>query len=225
MTNDEMIASALGEMLEKEIAECDKLPDHKFSHRFNRKMKNLLQSCAVDNSHTSRLHIGKRMLVAIIAIGSLLLLMGAAATTYVLWNNFHMQDLSLYTLLNISDVEDCPNTLEERYELTADLGGFTENVLSDDEYLYFVEYKSEEKNINISFMQQTKQGITQALNTEDSAPPIEVVVNDCKGIYYETRYGSRMLIWDTGDYLINLGTKGISKDELFSLAKTVQKVE
>ena len=224
MTNDEMIAAALEQELTDEIAECEKLPDHKFSHRFDRKMKRLMQSDIGGNNNTSRLRIGKRLLVAIVIVGSLLLLMGAAITTYVLWDNFHLQDLSLYTLLNITDVENCPKTLEYHYEITADLSGFTEDVLSDDEYDYFVEYRNE-KHIIISFMQQTKHGITHALNTGDMDPPIEVIVNGCKGIYYETKYGSHVLIWDTGDYLLELGVKGISKNELFSLAKTVQKAE
>ena len=225
MTKDEMIAAALEQELTDEIAECEKLPDHKFSHGFDRKMKKLLQSNIGGNNNTSRLHIGKRLLVAIVIVGSLLLLMGAAVTTYVLWDNFHLQDLSLYTLLNITDVENCPKTLEYHYEITADLSGFTENILDDDEICFFVEYKNEEKNIKISFTQETKHGLTKMLNTEDKDPPIEVTVNGCKGIYFESKKGGHVLILDTGDYLIELIVHGIGKDELFSLAKTVQKVE
>lgn len=222
MTNDEMIAEALELDLTNEMAECEALPDHKFSRSFDRKMKKLLQSNVNDNSFP--LHIGKRTITAIIIAASLLLLMGAAATAYVLWDNFHLQDLSLYTLLNISDVENCPKTLEYHYKITADLSGFTENIIDDDEYLYFVEYRNEE-NIFVSFMQLPKQGVTMALNTEDMDPPIEVIINDCKGIYYETKYGSYVLIWDTGDYLLELTVKKIGKNELFLLAETVQKAE
>ncbi len=225
MTNDEMFAAALEQALADEIAECEKLPDHKFSRGFDRKMKKLMQSGIAEERHTSRSRIGRRLPVAVIITISVFLLAGAAATTYYLWHNFRLQDRGLYTLLNITDVESCPNTLEERYRLTADLSGFTENVLSDDEILYLVEYENKEKGIKLSFTQDTKHGTTRMLNTEDTDPPIEVTVNGCNGIYYKTKYGTHVLIWDIGDYMIDLSAHGISKDDLFSLAKFVQKVE
>lgn len=55
--------------------------------------------------------------------------------------------------------------------------------------------------------------------------PKEVKVNGCNGIYYATKYGNQTLIWDNGDYLITLTARGIGENELFELAKFVQKVE
>lgn len=224
MTNDEMFALALDQALTDEIAECEKLPSHKFSRDFDRKMKKLLQSDIADEHHTSRPRVGRRLPVAVIIIISLFLLMGAAASTYLLWNNFRMQDRGLYTLLNITDIENCPSTLEDRYELMADLSDFTKTIISDEPFAYDVEYDSDEKNIHIVFSQNIKHTI-YALNTEEMNSPIKVTVNGCNGIYYETKYGSHVYIWDTGDYLIELSAHGIGKDELFSLAKFVQKVE
>lgn len=224
MTNDETFAKALEQALDEEIAECENLPDHKFSRGFDRKMKKLLRSGIAEDQQTSGARVGRRLPIAVIVLIVVFLLMGAVATTYVLWNNFRLQDRGLYTLLHITDVDDCPKTLEERYRLTADLSGFTENVLSDDELMYFVEYENKEKDIKISFSQNIKS-TTYTLNTENKEPPIEVTVNDCKGIYYETKYGAHVFIWDTGDYLIDLAVSGIGQDELFSLAKFVQKVE
>lgn len=224
MTN-EMIAAALDQALTYEIAECEKLPDHKFSHRFDQKMKKLLQGGIGDNNNTSRLRIGKRLLVAIVIVGSLLLLMGAAVTAYVLWGNFHLRDMGTYTLFNMTDIENCPYFIEEYYEIIADLSGFTEDIISDDKITFLVEYKNKENNVKISFLQQIKHGFTMALNTEDTDQPIEVTVNGCNSIYYQTKYGSHVLIWDTGDYLLELGAYGVSKNELFLLAEYVQKVE
>lgn len=102
---------------------------------------------------------------------------------------------------------------------------FTENVILDDELTYFVEYEDKEKGIKVSFKQDTKHGVTMMLNTKDKDPPIKVTVNGCNGIYYESKYGNPVLIWDTGDYLIDLSAHGVGKNELFSLAKFVQKVE
>lgn len=134
-----------------------------------------------------------------------------------------MQDRGLYSLLNITNVESCPKTLEEHYRLTADLSGFTENVIDNDELSYFVEYNNT-NNIHIAFSQNIKTA-AYALNTESKNPPVEVKINGCNGVYYETKHGTHILIWDTGDYLIDIEGNGIGKDDLFSLAKFVQKVE
>lgn len=225
MTNDEKITKALEQALYDDMAEYEKLPDHKFSRGFDKKMKRLFREELAAEKSAPRVRVGRRLPAAVIIIVSVFLLAGAAATTYYLWKNFRLQDRGLYTLLHITDVENCPNTLEERYELTADLSGFTKNVISDDEILYFVEYENKEKDIKISFIQDTKHGSTYRLNTEDKAPPIEVIVNSSNGIYYESKYGNPVLIWDTGDYILNLSAHGISKNDLFLLAEFVQKVE
>ncbi len=225
MTNDEKIAIALEQALYEDIAEYEKLPDHKFSRGFNKKMKRLLHDRSTEEDPARRTRIGRKLPIAVIAVVSTFLLAGAAATTYYLWNNFRVQDRGLYSLLNITNVENCPTTLEERYELTADLSGFTENVILDDELTYLVEYENKENCIKFSFMQDTKHGISKMLNTEDKNPPIKVTINGCNGIYYETKYEDHVIIWDSGDYLLEIGARGIGKDELFSLAKFVQKVE
>lgn len=225
MNNDEIFAMVLEQALDEEIAECENLPDHKFSRGFEHKMKKLLRSGIAEDQQTSSALVGRRLPIAVIVVIVTFLLMGAAATTYVLWKHFRLQDRGLYTLLHITDVDDCPKTLEERYRLTADLSGFTENVLSDDEILYFIEYENKEKDIKISFQQEPKYGVSKMLNTEDMESPVKVTVNGCKGIYYETKYGSHVLVWDTGDYLIDLGAYNISKNDLFMLAEFVQKVE
>lgn len=224
MTNDEMFEMALKQALDEEIAECEKFPDHKFSHDFDRKMKRLFHEKSAAEKTIECSRVRKKLPIAVIVIISLFLFTGAAVTTYVLWHNFRLQDRGLYTLLNITDIENCPSTLEDRYELMADLSDFTKTIISDEPFAYDVEYDSDEKNIHIVFSQNIKHMI-YALNTEEMNLPIKVTVNGCNGIYYETKYGSHVYIWDTGDYLIELSAHGIGKDELFSLAKFVQKIE
>lgn len=224
MTNDEMIAKALEQALNDDISEYEKLPDHKFSRGFDKKMKRMFSEELAAESHLSRVHRVKRLPAAVAVVCSVIFLMGAAATTYYLWNNFRLQDRGLYSLLNITDVENCPKTLEEHYRLTADLNGFTENVIDDDALSYFVEYNDTNNNIHIAFSQNIKTA-AYSLNTEGKNPPVEVTINGCNGVYYETKYGTHILIWDTGDYLIDIEGSGIGKDDLFSLAKFVQKVE
>ena len=106
----------------------------------------------------------------------------------------------------------------------ADISGYTKTIIMDETFAYDVEYDNAEKNIHIAFS-QNKKSTVYTLNTENREPPAEVTVNGCNGIYYETKYGTHEIIWDTGDYLLDLSVRGIGKDELFLLAGLVQKVE
>lgn len=225
MTNDEMFAKALEQALDEEIAECAKLPDHNFSRRFDRKMKNLLRSGIAEDHQTSSARVGRRLPIAVIVVIATFLLMGAAAT-YCPWNNFRLQDRGLYTLLHITNVDDCPKTLEERYMLTADLSGFTENIIVDTYYDYTVEYRNSENTITITFEQIVKNAAQNIfINTENATVLQEIDINGCNGIYFVTQYHDGVLFWDTGAYIIQLSSNGIGEYELFSLTQFVQKVE
>lgn len=224
MTNNELFALTLDKDLEAEIAECENLPDHKFSREFEKKMNKLLQNGFTNEHHTTTARARKKSPIAVIMAISTFLLTGAAVTSYNLWKNFSMQDQGLYTLLHITDIESSPKTLEEHYRITADVSGYMENIVLNDDLTYYVEYHNDQNNIQIAFTQDIRSSV-YALNTEDMNDPVEVIVNGCNGIYYETKYNSKELIWDTGDYIITLSVSGISKGDLFSLAEFVQKVE
>ena len=55
--------------------------------------------------------------------------------------------------------------------------------------------------------------------------PTELEVRGIKYIFYQTKYGDMVLIWDIGDYIIEVGAYGFSKDELILMAESVHKVE
>jgi len=133
----------------------------------------------------------------------------------------------LYSILNIDSNGNFPTELKDRYAVGADMSGFTENVYVDEYFIYGVEYKSSGKKIQINFEQCTKEAVqNELINTEDAlVPPAEEEVNGCRGIFYETKAESMCLIWDVGDYIIHMSASGISKNELYALAETVQKVE
>lgn len=229
MNNNEMISKALCEALATDINEYKKIPDHKFSRRFRSKMKRLIARPFPITNGASERHIPskKRIVIALIAVLLSLFLMGAALVEYKLWNYYRVEDYGLYSILNIDDSGDFPTELEERYRIGADMSEFTERVLTDEYFNYWVEYKSPDGIITINFEQYVKDAIQNIhLNTENAIDdPTETEVNGCRGVFIQTRYDNMVLIWDVGDYIISLLATGISKNELFSLAETVQKVE
>lgn len=226
---DKIISTALMEALEADISEYEKLPDHKFSYRFRSKMKKTISDylSPVTEPSEKSIPLKRKIIMALLAVILLLFTTGAALTVYKLWNYYHLEDYRLYSILNIDGNGIFPDELKERYAVGADMSEFTKNVYLDEYFGYGVEYKSSDENIQINFEQSVKEAVQNILlNTEDALkPPIEEEVNGCRGIFFETKGESMVLIWDVGDYIIYLSATGIGKNELFSLAETVQKVE
>ncbi len=229
MSNNEIISRALWEALQSDISEYEKLPDHKFSHRFKSKMKKMISNylSPVTEPSEKSIPLKRKITLVFLAIILMLFMMGAALTVYKLWNYYHFEDFSLYSILNIDSSGNFPAELVERYEIGADMSEFTKNVYLDEFFSYCVEYKSLDGTVQINFEQSVKDAIqNMLLNTEDAnVMPTEVEINGCRSIFFETRYETMVLIWDVGDYIIYLSSYGVGKNDLFSLAKTVQKVE
>lgn len=227
--NNEMIAKALSEALAADIIEYQKIPDHKFSRRFRSKMKKLIARPFPITNDASERHIPlkKRMVIALIAVLLSLFLMGAALVVYKLWNYYRVEDYRLYSILNIDSSGDFPIELEERYMIGADMSEFTERVLTDEYFNYWVEYKSPDGIITVNFEQYVKEAVQgMLLNTENAVDdPTETEINGHRGVFFQTRYDNMVLIWDVGNYIISLSATGVRQNELFSLANSVQKVE
>ena len=229
MNNNEIISKALWNALQEDISEYEKLPDHKFSHRFKSKMKKMISDylSPATKPYEKSIPLKRKIVLAFIVVILLLFMTGAILTVYKLWNYYRFEDYGLYSILNIDSGGNFPAELEEHYKIGADMSEFTENVYLDESFMYCIEYKSLDETVQINFEQSVKDAIqNMLLNTEDAIEmPTEVEINGCRGIFIETRYETMVLIWDVGDYIIYLSSSGIGKNDLFSLAKTVQKVE
>ena len=229
MNNNEIISKALWNALQADISEYEKLPDHKFSHRFKSKMKKTISDylSPATKPYEKSIPLKRKIVLAFLVVILLLFMTGAVLTVYKLWNYYHFEDYGLYSILNIDSGGNFPAELEEHYKIGTDMSGFTENVLTDEYFNYWVEYKSPDGNITISFEQYAKDAVqNMLLNTENAVDePTEAEVNGHRGVFFQTRYNNMVLIWDIGDYIISLSTTGIGKNELFSLAESVQKVE
>ena len=228
MNNNQLIALALQNVFDAELAVYDGMPEHRFSLRFRRRMRKLLGG-GVPEWETKRVPLRKSVTLAIITVILLAFITGATLLIYKIWDKFQLHDVGEHSFLVALDIEGAPTTLEEKYRLGIDLNGYSENVLYDDEYDYLVEYHEENGNCVIIFSQSIKshyQDESNLLYTKDAmVMPTEIIVNGCKGIFLQTKYGDMGLIWDCGDYIIELGTYGFSQDELISMAETVHKVE
>ncbi|MGN1118711.1 MAG: DUF4367 domain-containing protein, partial [Oscillospiraceae bacterium] len=226
--NNQLIALALQNDFDAELAVYESMPKHRFSLRFKRRMRKLLGG-GVPECETKHIPLRKAVTLAIITVILLAFITGATLLIYKLWDKFQLHDVGEHSFLVALDIEGAPMTLEEKYRLGIDLSGYSETVLSDDEYEYWAEYHELNGNRVIGFSQSIKEQYQDEsfwLNTENAmVMPMEIMVNNCKGIFFQNYLGDMEIIWDCGDYIIQVGGYSFSKDELILLAETVQKVE
>ena len=191
-------------------------------------MKKLFaQQKAPSKTENKQITLKRKLVVAFLVVLISAFIAGCASLAYYLWNHFKVEDYGLYSLLNITDIENAPTSLEKHYEIGVDMSGYSQNVVLDEFFDYWVEYKNIDETIVISLDQYTKESCQNVLlNTENAVVmPTETEVMGCRGIYFETYYGGKVLIWDNGDYIFELHGNGISQEELFALAESVRKVD
>lgn len=226
MNIDELISEALKHDLDNDIDMYSSIPDHHFSFRFERKMRKLLsESANPPVFKTPHFSLRKSLKLALI-VAITALVTGAAFASYKLWDNYRIRDMRTYSFLDITNIDDAPPTIQKRYVINVSTDGYSENVLLNDEYNYWVEY-TQENGAAFAFQQTVKSSYQNVLlNTEDpQEKPSEILINGYHGIYFETHDGEKCIIWDHGDYILEVSGYGIGKSELIEIAESVQKIE
>lgn len=128
------------------------------------------------------------------------------------------------TIESVLDLDgDYPETIEERYEITEGLEGFIlENTtISSKSVLYY--YRNPKDNTYLSFSQRTISNYMVDINTENSTFTI-VSIGDISAIYYIDNFGYNNLIWNNGEYIIELHSS-LKQNALIEFAKIVRNVE
>lgn len=170
-----------------------------------------------------------RKAVQLVFIILILAVLAAATYAIINWGSFKVEEYDIYSLLNVTDISDAPLTLEERYEIGADLSEYDYKVLLDDDYMIDIFYTNlYQKNKTIEFFQRTKDALeNKRINTEDVAQmPTTIEINGCIGLYMQTLDREHMILWDNGSYFIEvIGSKEFSINELILICDSVQKVE
>ena len=230
MNEQDIFASALQNAVLQDLTEYQKLPDHKFSRRFNRRMKKLLNppqpAIELNGRHIS---FRRSAVIAMLAILLAALLTGATLAVYKLWASYRIEDNTLFSILCLTDTEGSLRTLEEIYGIGADMSSYDYNTVDQSEYYNIAHYSkmNGEHEIEVIFSQTTKEMYKKVyINTENAeVMPEEILINGYKGVYFETHNNMHDIIFTTDEYAFEILGYGISKDELISIAETVQKTE
>ena len=221
---------ALENTMSRQIAEYEKdLETHEFSHRFEKRMNKLIKSMGGGSFVLSGHRIPLRKAVQLAFIILILAVLAIAAYAFINWGSFNVKEYDIYSLLNVTNISDAPLTLEERYEIGADLSEYDYKVLANDYYIVDIYYTNlYYKNKTFLFSQRTKDSLQNVrINTENVAQmPTTIEVNGYTGLYMQTTDGEHLLLWDNGNYFIQvMGSNEFSINELILICDSVQKAE
>ena len=221
---------ALENTMNRQIAEYENdLETHEFSHRFEKRMNKLIKRLGGGSFVLFGSRIPLRKAVQLVFIIMILAVLTAATYAIIHWGSFNVEEYDIYSLLNVTDISDAPLTLEERYEIRADLSEYDYEVIVDNNSMVTISYTNlYQKNKYFDFSQRTKKKLeNKRINTENAAQkPTTIEVNGCIGLYIQMLQGEQLILWDNGSYFIEVvGSNEFSINELILICNSVQKVE
>ena len=221
---------ALENTMNQQIAEYENdLETYTFSHRFEKRMNKLIKSMGKGSFVFFDRRIPLRKAVQLVFIIILLAVLAVAAYAVISWSSFKVEEYDIYSLLNVTDISDAPLTLEERYEIGADLSGYEAEILLDNDYMFDVYYSDlYNENKTFEYCQITKDSFANIrIDTENALQkPTSIEVNGSIGLYAQYQNGSYLVFWDNGNYFIYINVSSeFSENELIMICNSVQKVE
>ena len=221
MTNEifkRAIFEALTQEYENSIPDTEK---HIFSPKFEKEMSKLIKRR--EKLYYKMINtFGKRaacFTVGILVASSLTIMnVDALREAFI---KFVVNVFEKFSIVQAVDANDSPEIIEDIYEITYDLSGYSYDLWSCDDISRLAEYTN--GKIYINFGQHTKAEYDILLNTENA--DIEIIkINGHEAIYYMDNHNYHHIIWDNDDYIISLGSN-IGKTTLIDIADSVQKVE
>lgn len=195
-----------------------------FSPQYRRKRKAMISAYKKKRRY---IPFNRKLKIALVAAILAIIFTGAAFGVYTVWEKYRVKDYGLYSMLYISEPQGVPRILEEKYEPDWDFSNYEKIVYLDIENQYLMEYQNYSDDIGISFEQSTYEvGEQTFINTENAlVMPCEITIDGHEGIYFETYYGEKVIIWCTENYVFSVTGANIGKNELISITESVKKVE
>ncbi len=221
MNNTSKLVMALEELQQAELNELRyEISEHDFSKSFERKMKKVINSRNVFAQPTSirPRYMLKYALIAIIAM--VVLAACGSLVKHLFMGGVNYDDYATYALLHGTYVEDTPNFIKEKYDITYNLDEFTRTVNDDDEICRYITYKYQDSYIEL--VQSTINDYSAWLNTED-ADVLEIEINGHKAILCTFSNGGCYVLWNNDDYILEINSN-LDKNIVIGIAKSVEKL-
>ena len=216
--SEELLKLALQEACEREFAEFETGEKHVFSSRHRRQMKKLLRKyySPPKTDTVIKMPVRKRIIIAIcVIILATILCVGVVA---IATNGFKFYKKQDHTETLTVNWENSPKTIDYVYYLTALPEKY--ELVESDINVTIATFIFEDNNGNfLKLRQLVKENAPTYYNTEGYNLE-ETTIGDLNGFFvgYE---GELLLVWDNGDYIIEL-LGNFTKEELLDLAKSAE---
>ena len=217
--SEQLLYDVLVEAYNKEFADFNNAPKHRFSHSHKVKMRRLFAGDTAAPTTRPRIKL-KYVWIAIILACVLVL---AGFTIYITHyiGNMQINEYDTHSFAFSVDVDNSPQILESRYEITYDLSDWKKTVVEDIDILYFETYRNNDKGINFSYsVKSSYQGVR--FNTEGSTIETKSL-EDKTATFYISPTGVECLIWDNGDCIMEFFYTGITYDQALEIISTIKK--
>ncbi len=225
MADKYSLGMILEEVYRLDFKEFEVPQKHRFSFHNRIRINRIISEYAKNPIRTKTVSrkLNRRFITAAVIV-IMLAAFAVTAAAVLLLNGFIQKEYSDNTQLFVEDFENCPATIEHIYYLSALPSG----------YEYWDGGVTQASNTNIyinrkngytlTFQQSVKSEFTGNYNNEGYELQ-EIKINGHNGIYidYSTDNQSRTcLIWDNGDYILELMCV-MNKEDAINLAKSVKK--
>lgn len=205
------------EVYRQDFAEFDNPPRHYFSRRSRKKLNSILYPNALQPVENSRrIAPSKRIIIAllIIILMAVGITVGAAIT-----NGFLRKEHSDNTELFTPATANCPKTIENVYYLPDIPEGYELHETVSDYLGVSSSYMNSNTGRCMVLFQSVKDGYRSHVDNEHESLE-EVNINGHYGLYLPDCDGG-LIIWDNGDYILEL-SGDFNKDDLLNLAKSTK---
>lgn len=206
------------------IEKVPQMPDHKFSRKFERKMKKLIRYGYSEPVHYHKITV-KRLFICITAafIAAVITAFSVSAVRDF-FKNFFMEIFKTHTTVQtISDNADTPTSIDDVYKIDIPSNY---NIIYEDkiyEWSTMANYEYRKDNDYILFTQYLKSQFIVKVNTENH-PLSYIEINGNEGYIIDLGNDEYYISWDNGDYIFDI-TGNIGKNALIDLANSVHKTE
>ena len=209
--SEQLLYEVLAEAYNKEFADFDNAPRHRFSHSHKVKMRRLFDGDTAAPTTKPRIKL-KYVWIAIILSCVLAL---AGFTCYYIINGFSFKVYKDHSVVEYLDIESGKTSIEEEFYLPE-----TNEIIVENEYLAstwrIIQYNY--NNHNLVFHQNTVDSSLN-INTENRIVKL-TYVGDCKAFYIEQ--GEELILcWFQDGYIFTI-TGSLDKETAIELAKTAR---
>lgn len=196
--------------------------EHEFSEKFEKKIDKLINRRRKPYFRMINT-VGKRAACIALAvfIASATTVMSVDALRNAVFR-FFSDIFGSTSTVRVKIDEQHPETIEDIYEITYDLSNYSIRGEDNCEWYRRKEYFNADKII--LFYQYTQDMFDgSVINTED-ADIKETEISGYPATYFLDNQGNYKVIWDNGKYIFTI-LANLPKEEIFEMAKSVQKVE